>query len=232
MFKKINFPFYQNQWFGIKFSELNVKLSLIKLPTKIFYDSFYNLFKTTYSSLDSLPLNYLNEKAQISNYLMKYYSDKKILSYGSGLGVIEKLLLENKVKINAYDSSKETKNIIKGLNYLDDFPSSEKYEVIYLSYVLYSMKTRDILELLGEIKKQIEKSGELIIIFNERKSITIRSILRIVFIFLFSRLNYQFWGFERNRYFYIELLKKNNFEIIKFNKLHNHSILCFTLNKT
>lgn len=224
---KIQLPFYQKEWFGIKFSDLNVKLSLVSIPTKIFYDSFYNFFISKYSSFDALPIDYLNEKAQISKYIIKYYSDKKILSYGSGLGVVEKVCLENKVNISAYDSSKETNDFIPGLNYINDLQTSLKYDIIYFSYVLYSMKSNEISKLLQQIKNKLKKDGELIIIFSERESITVRSILRILYIFLFKRLNYQFWGFERNRFFYIELFQKHNFNKIRFDKIHNHSILCF-----
>ena len=52
MFKKINIPFYQNQWFGIKFLSLNTNKYLFQRANKNFYTNFYKEFKKKYKNIN------------------------------------------------------------------------------------------------------------------------------------------------------------------------------------
>ena len=52
MFKKINIPFYQNQWFGIKFLSLNTNKYLFKRGN--FSTNFYKEFKKKYKNINFL----------------------------------------------------------------------------------------------------------------------------------------------------------------------------------
>ena len=70
---------------------------------------------------------------------------------------------------------------------------TEKYDVIYFSYVLYSMKKSEIIDTLKSLKNHLNYNGEIIVFFNERKKVDLRSILRIIKIILFLAFAFQNW---------------------------------------
>ena len=62
MFDKINFPFFQNQWFGIDFTNLNTKKHLFKRANKNFYTNFHKEFKKYIKILINFPQAIRREK--------------------------------------------------------------------------------------------------------------------------------------------------------------------------
>lgn len=228
MFDKINFPFFQNQWFGINFTNLNTKKHLFKRADKNFYTNFYKEFKKKYKDINSLPSSYKEEKSLLADFLCENYFDKTILSYGSGLGIIEHQLVESKVVITCYDSAKNANFLVKDfLEYKEILPQI-KYDVIYFSYVLYSMNKLEINDLLFSLKDKLQINGELVIFFSERKNIDLKSILRNIKIILFGRGEFQFWGYERNTNFYVPIFKNFGYILDKEFDISNHKCLIFS----
>lgn len=227
MFKKINIPFYQNQWFGIKFLSLNTNKYLFKRANKNFYTNFYKEFKKKYKNINSLPSSYKKGKKQLADFLYENYCDKTILSYGSGIGVIELQLVKSSINITCHDSATNANFLVKDfLDYKDTL--TEKYDVIYFSYVLYSMKKSEIIDTLKSLKNHLNYNGEIIVFFNERKKVDLRSILRIIKIILFGKGEFQFWGYERNSNFYVSLFKNSGFILNKEFCIANHRCLIYT----
>ena len=227
MFNKINFPFYQNQWFGINFKNLNTKKHLFKSADKNFYTNFYKEFKKKFKCINSLPSSYKEEKNLLADFLLENYFDKTILSYGSGLGIIEQQLFESKVDITCYDSAKNANFLVKDfLEYKKTLPQV-KYDVIYFSYVLYSMNKSEINNLLFSLKNILQINGELVIFFSERKKVDLKSILRIIKIILFGKGEFQFWGYERNSNFYISSFKNCGYILEKEFGISKHKCLIF-----
>ena len=227
MFNKINFPFFQNQWFGINFKNLNTKKHLFKSANNNFYNNFYKEFKKIYKNINSLPSSYKQNKNQLADFLCENYFDKTILSYGSGLGVIELQLVESSVDITCYDSAKNANFLVKDfLEYKETLPKI-KYDAIYFSYVLYSMNKSEINNLLYSLKNKLQINGELVIFFSERKKVDLRSILRLIKIIFFGKGEFQFWGYERNSKFYISIFKNCGYYLNQGLNINNHRCLIF-----
>ena len=114
---------WESEWQGIKFTEIGVKLSLIKKASSEFYDAFYeNLFEK-YKSFSDLPISWRTNKLSVATELRDWLPiNGSVLSYGCGLGFIEHEILKVRDDINlqCFDISdvpgkwfkSENKNII------------------------------------------------------------------------------------------------------------------------
>lgn len=225
---KINFPFFQKEWLGIQFSSLESNLSLVKLPSKEFYDEVYENLIFKYGSINKFPKKWIQEKKSITDYLIKNYSGKKFLSYGSGLGAVEIELKRRKQVVSAYDFS--TKNIFLKKNNIKmiDFSNSElKFEIIYLSYLLYCFNEQDCYKLIRKLKSRLTPGGKILIFFNEKNSISLKDLLRIPYILIFNWHKYQFWGYQRNSFFYKEIFSKEHLILERKDKFNIHTVLVF-----
>ena len=88
--------FTQNEWLGINFSELPVKLYSAKLPSAEFYSVFYRELDKKYIDLSQFPIQWLNIKLNTAHVLSQFIPQGgSVLSYGCGLGIVEKYLIEN-----------------------------------------------------------------------------------------------------------------------------------------
>mgnify|MGYP001187204615 FL=1 len=231
MFEKINFPLYQNQWFGINFKTLKTKKLLFKKADKNFYTNFYIEFKKNFKNINSLPSNYKNEKNKLADFIYQNYFDKTILSYGSGLGIIELNLVESSVDITCYESAKNANFLVQdSLIYKEILPQI-KYDVIYFSYVLYSMTKSEIYKLINSLKDNLNNKGEIIIFFTERSKINLKDILKIIKIILFGKGEFQFWGYERNSKFYVSIFENAGYELHEALDINNHRCLIFKFKK-
>ena len=88
--------FRQTEWLGIKFSELQVDLKLKELPSAEFYSAFYRHLDQKYTDLCELPSEWLNIKLNTAKFLsLLIPAGSRVFSYGCGLGIVEKYLIEN-----------------------------------------------------------------------------------------------------------------------------------------
>ena len=92
---------WQKEWFKIPFKELNIRLSLNRLPDQKFYDSFYDLLFKKYLSWNDLPKEWIREKELLALEIIKLIPFKaKVLSFGTGLGFVEDKILALETTFN------------------------------------------------------------------------------------------------------------------------------------
>lgn len=223
----INIPFFQNEWLDIKFTDLTVKTSSFKLPDSDFYSRLFVEFDKKYSSVKDLPTSWVEEKQIISDYFIKQKKGKNILSYGSGLGVVEIKINNEGGNITCSDFTKFISRFIKenNLNFVDVNEIKKKYDIIFFSYVLYSLNKKELKELIKRLKINLNSEGEFIVIFHEKKKVQMRDILRILYLIIFKK--HQFWGYERDSEFYRRIFFSEGFKQKSIELLSNHTILTF-----
>lgn len=162
--------FAQNEWLSIKFSELPIDLKLDQLPSVEFYSTFYRYLDQKYTNLGELPKEWLNIKLNTAKLLAQLIpSGSRILSYGCGLGIIEKYLIENYGIDEIYGFDSASSSLI---SYVDknfqritstaDMPS-EKFDVIYLSQVIYALEDLEVINLLKFLSSYLKYNGKFII---------------------------------------------------------------------
>jgi SAM-dependent methyltransferase len=173
----INEFFLQNQWLGIKFSELPIDLKLEELPTAEFYSAFYRHLDQKYIDLCELPSQWLNIKLNTAKLLSQLIpAGSRVFSYGCGLGIVEKYLIENYGvdEIVGFDFASSSKISYKNKNFqivtsTEEMPL-EKFDVIYASQVIYALDDLEVINLLTLLSNKMKHNGKLIISHSSIKS--------------------------------------------------------------
>ena len=154
----------------------------------------------------------------------------RVLSIGSGVGFMEKTLLEELPELELHVNEPSTvslrwlRRIIPGERIYIGLPpaclpADVQYDMIYLSTVDYGIPQRELEHLLAELRAQLAPGGEIICLsaslleedsavggFVNAVKIGIRGILH----FLGIRRQ-QFWGWRRTRREYQQLFKTAGF---------------------
>ncbi len=88
-------PFWQGDWQNIKFDTPGVPLFADKLASSNFYSSFYTKLFSKYNDFESLPQDWLNIKTATAEAIGEHIiQNASVLSYGCGLGFVEKQLIK------------------------------------------------------------------------------------------------------------------------------------------
>lgn len=219
---------YEKQWHNIPFNELDIELSLTQKADLNFYDKFYNVFFKRYKSYNELSKTWLEGKTEVAQLIEKNIQEKsKVLSYGCGIGFIEKYISNKRkdITLDCYDfsnvSSMWLKNIEK-LNFTTNNKNLKKYDIIYMVELLYSLDDKEIIFLLKELKELLNEKGKIIVSntsLNPKENGLVQSnyilklftffknYLRPFYYFLLKNKKIQFWGYQRNKIAYEKLFK-------------------------
>jgi SAM-dependent methyltransferase len=229
---------YENKWHDIYFNKLNTKLSLFKLPDLDFYNKFYKEFFFRYNNFDDLSENWITNKIKIAEVMEKLFpKNSSVLSYGCGIGIIEKFIVEkrNDLNLDCFDfsavASKWLKRDLSHIYFTADHKDLKKYDYIFMVGLLYAMDDSEVINLLKKIKYFLKENGRIIICNTSLKmsendknikiSITesliyfFKNLFRLTFYFLFKKNTTQFWGFRRDKKSYEIIFKKAGFTIDK-----------------
>ncbi|MBO4334510.1 MAG: methyltransferase domain-containing protein [Desulfovibrio sp.] len=232
--------FYQESWQGIPFTKFS-HLSFFHLAGSKFYSTFYEAMFSRYSSWEALPLAWRENKRSNALWLLERIRQQRseagertepfrILSIGSGVGYMEKLMLDAMPDLELYVNEPST----VGLKWLRSYlpadrvfigfpplclPSDVFYDMIYLSAVDYSIATRQLLRLLDALRAQLEPGGQLICLSSSflQEDSVIGSFVNAIKILIRAVLHYlgvrpqQFWGWRRTRREYQQLFKQAGF---------------------
>jgi SAM-dependent methyltransferase len=222
-------PFWQAEWHNIKFKNLDITLSADKLASSDFYSSFYTKLFSTYKNAESLPPDWLINKTATAEAIEKEIGQNAaVLSYGCGLGFVEKQLARFRpdLSITAFDFAETAARWIKrdlyNITYTRTVQDGDKYEVIYLCQVLYALSFSDSVDLLKSLSKHLKNNGKLILIntsitdeenrevklqksVKQKLSTQLKALIRTIYRFIFPTKKIQFWGWERNNDRYIEI---------------------------
>jgi hypothetical protein len=188
-----------------------------------------------YTNLSELPRDWLNIKSNTAKVLSHLIpSGSSVFSYGCGLGIVEKYLIEtNSVdKIVGYDFASpslisyknENFKRIKSLKELE----SQQFDIIYLSQLIYSLDDIEVINLLKIMCYYLKQNRKLIIshssiyshengiilpkkIFRKRVESKINKIAKKIFILVNSNSHsqYQGWGYIRDNEL-VEFLAKSD----------------------
>ncbi len=230
--------FYQEGWQGIVFTAFT-HLSFFRLASSKFYATFYEELFKRYGSWNDLPSAWRENKEQDAKWVAgeivqqrsQYPEDDgdvcRVLSIGSGVGFMEKVLLELIPDMELHVNEPST----AGMRWLRQIipndriyigspllclPPDISYNVIYLSTVDYSIPTRELVRLLEALGAQLKPGGKIVCLsasLLEEESL-IGSFVNGVKIIIRCLLHYtglrrqQFWGWRRTRDEYRDLFQK------------------------
>ena len=170
--------------------------------------------------------------------------NSSVLSYGCGLGYVEKELLRFRpdLSLTAFDfadtAGKWIKRDLPSIKYTQNIEDESKYGFIY-SRVLYALSLSDSINLL-KFSKKLSKDGKLLLIHHSLKyeeNIGTKSIIREmkefirpIYRYIFPIRKLQFWGWWRNNKLYIEIAKVSGLKPVQiFSKVN--TALLFLVNK-
>lgn len=236
--------FYQESWQGIPFT-IFPRISFFRLAEPRFYAAFYEELFRRYKSWDDLPAKWRANKIRDAEWLIEQIramrafrnpdaGPLRVLSIGSGVGFMEKIILDNLPDIELYINEPSTiglrwirkrlpvERIFIGLP-PDCLPPDIKYDLIYLSAVDYSIPGRELLKLFENLRGQLEDGGELICLsaslLQEDSFIggTVNAMKIVIrgFLHYLGIRRQQFWGWRRTKREYEKLYSRAGFTDIK-----------------
>jgi hypothetical protein len=241
--------FTQSEWLGINFLETNLNLNPKTIANSYFYSQFYKVLEEKYNCINQLPKEWLKGKRDTAKALSEIIKkNSKILSYGCGIGVVEKYLIEefNYSPIFGFDIAKPNK-----LNYSsNDFIQIKRieeikqvsFDCIYLCQVLYAFDKNETILLLQKLNSLLKVGGLLILIHssiadlengiskiqtpkNRIISKIRRMSKRILGGEIENKASEQGWGYARNNEFYELLITASGFNTIAFLPLAKQSFV-------
>jgi hypothetical protein len=236
--------FYQESWQGIPFTAFS-HISFFHLAEPRFYAVFYEELFRRYKDWDDLPPGWRANKGKDSRWLAERLRTRKgkagplrALSIGSGVGYMEKVLLDEMPELELHVNEPST----VGMKWLRRHIPAERiyiglppaclppdvhYDMIYLSAVDYGIRTDEMEHLLGQLRTQLAPGGEIVCLsaslLEEDSFIgslvnTLKIILRCVLHCLGIRRQ-QFWGWRRTREEYHRLFLQAGFDNIADGRL-------------
>ena len=159
------------EWQNIYFDELEIELSTKNLPTNNFYNRFYKRLFEKYNNIESLPKIWLkNKRDTAKNILKEINNNQQVLSYGCGIGYVEKTLIELNASLDlyAFDFADNANHWIKTnfskITYINKLPINHKFDLIYLCQLLYALSYSDCIELIKELSNHLKPSGKILLI--------------------------------------------------------------------
>ena len=225
---------FESTWHKIKFNELSVKLSVSKLANLDFYNKFYKEFFYRYKSFNDLSLKFRKDKLQVLEILENTLpKDISVLSYGCGIGFIEKHLTENRrdLNLNCFDFSEVASTWLrrdyKNIHFTADDRKLKKYDFIFMVGLLYAVNDSEAVDLLKKTKSLLKKGGKILTIDTScvesengieitpspiRNFINdIKNLTRQLYYFFFKK-EMQFWGFRRDKENYNLIFEEAGFK--------------------
>ena len=230
---------FQYSWHDIMFENF-IDVSHDKIADTNFYDNFYLEFFKKYHSYSDIPDDYISKKMVVVKYLKpKIRTRNSVLSIGCGIGLIEKLLVENldiQTKITAVEPSKSAIKLIKNetrINvYNGFFPSvfdkiSPQFDFAYARAIEYIFDQDEYVKFLKSILDYGINEFSIISVSIQRT--TISDVLKEVIKTFLNRLNLykrgQLWGFVRTEYDHREAFLRAGFKTVNFEKLDYSTIV-------
>jgi hypothetical protein len=243
--------FTQSEWFGINFSETIVNLDPKEMASSYFYSQFYRTLEEKYGDVSQLPKEWLEGKRDTAKALSQLLGESNtILSYGCGIGIVEKYLIEDFdfKALFGFDLAKPSKlhyshprfNQVTRIEELEQ----GNFDRIYLCQVLYALDKDGAIQLLKALKNLLKADGFLILvhtsIFDSENGISkihsqknrITSKIRRGFqgipnSKIENEESKQGWGYQRDNEFYEFLISSAGFETSTFLPLAGQSfIIC------
>lgn len=222
-------PFYQHEWFGIKFStfsQLNAKV----LPSNSFYNAFYEIFHKKYKAYEELPVKWREDKMVLVRFLQEHLKEKtNVLSIGCGNGFIENELsflwegelvaIEPSKNATFWLSKNPKVNVLNGY-FPDVLKTKKQFDLAYASCIDYVLDDSNYQQFLQNIHDYPIK--EFLLIGIQLEKLTFKSRIKH-FLCILGLMNCQFWGYLRTLEEHMLFFKEAGFNEITTGVLDNKS---------
>jgi hypothetical protein len=154
---------FQNDWFGIKFSDLEIDLSMGSIADVNFYSCFYQAFYNKFHGYNDLPKEWRSLKDEIVNHIYELLGENdRILSIGCGVGYVEDQLClkKNQIEIIGIEPGTDVTKwinkkviILHGLfpSVLDNQFLSKDFDFVFASSIDYVFDDRSYAEFLKSV---------------------------------------------------------------------------------
>lgn len=219
--RRICRKFWQGSWLGIDFNTLKIRPNYKQLADAEFYNEFYKTLFNTCKNYSDLPKYWLEEKQETADFISQYIKQNSaVLSYGSGIGYIEKCLtkLRTDLNISIFDFSNiAAKWIIETtpeINLVTDTKKLMQYDVITMIQLFSALSTDECISLLNSVQDKLKPNAIIIIShhpsyefsLNINKSLKenfknilnlIRPLIYYIKVFI-NKNSLQLWGWQRN----------------------------------
>ncbi len=239
--------FYQESWQGIPFTAFT-HVSFFHLAGSKFYATFYEELFKRYTGWESLPAGWRASKDKDAQWLTDQIIEQRghweheersheitrLLSLGSGVGYLEKSLLDIMPEVELHLNERSTiglrwlKNIVPTERiYIGKapacLPADVQYNVIFLSAMDYGLPNDEFEKMLTHLRTLLAPGGRLLCLsaslleedsfvgsFINAVKIGVRAVLH----FLEVRRQ-QFWGWRRTRNEYHTIFTAAGFRNIR-----------------
>lgn len=235
--------FYQESWQGIPFTAFS-HLSFFHLAEPRFYAVFYEELFRRYKNWESLPAQWRHSKTLDARWLAKqiraamdgrpeHEGPFRVLSIGSGVGFMEKVLLEMMPDIELHVNEPSTVGMkwIRKLIPAERIyigmptaciPSDITFDLVYLSAVDYGIPHNTLVRMLEDLRAQLVPGGEVICISASllQEDSFVGSLVNVLKNIIRGFLHYlgirrqQFWGWRRTQKEYHALFRQAGFQRI------------------
>lgn len=166
--------FTQESWQAISFADLGVPLNRKRPAGEEFYNAFYCELARRYPHFENLPESWRATKARTASCLAGLLDPgTKVLSFGSGIGAVERSLIQDYGFSDLYlwDYSSRAGHYSPQLRhrYLpgDRWPQVDRetrFDVIYLVQVLYALNQSQAVTTLERLRPLLAPDGRMILV--------------------------------------------------------------------
>jgi hypothetical protein len=213
---------YQTQWHGIEFERFGA-LDASRLPDGEFYARYYGEFFRRFASWEQLDERWRQLKDDVVEVVLaRCPLDARVLSLGSGIGYVEKQLVERGMRrLEVHEITPEPLRWMRSIVppsaihvgwFPDCLPPEARYDAIFMSGVDACMSDAEWAAFLRQAAARLAPGGRCLVVSPtlDREGVAMRLKQRLKDLLHAMRLRHrgQLWGFCRSAAEYRRALRE------------------------